>query len=58
VVEVECQVWGFLFDGFCGYSIVDCDYCDGYKGIFIVDLDITHGIWEASVDALKRREAK
>jgi hypothetical protein len=44
VVEVECQVWGFLCHGFCGCHIVDCDYCDGYKDVFIAGLHIKYSI--------------
>jgi len=44
VVEVECQVWGFLCHGICNYYIVDCDYRDGYKDVFIVVLNIRYNI--------------
>ena len=44
MVEVECQVWCFLCHGFCGYHIVDCNYCDGYKDVCIAVLLIRDSI--------------
>lgn len=55
MVEVECQVWCFMCDGVCGDITVDCDYCDGYKDVFIAD-DIK-GQWEVDLwsDGVRKR---